>query len=233
MMTTLNQHGMGLLLAMMIAQGAANEAPAEKASGPAAARPVLIAAGETDAFGAQAKSGAPGKEAEAVDSAFRRLPAEDQRIARALLEAEQVGAGSDAAWSLERIASARASGKDWESIVTEMQTRSLIAAGELKDVLSPRAFASTLQESEQFATDLAVANGPPVEKPQAKKAKPFQAVAVKPASKTRVKTTEIAAVPGITTGSGCDAASAAGQAELSAGAPAPGTVAPSVAAKTK
>ncbi len=221
-MAALNRYGMGVLLVMMIAHNAATGAPADEASGPAAARPVLIAAKGTDVFGAQAKSAAPGKEAEAVDSVFRRLPPEDQRISRALLEAERVGASSDAAWSLDKIASARASGKDWESIVTEMQTRGLIASGELKDVLSPRAFASSPKGSERFAADLAVADGPPGEKPQAKKAKLSRSGAVKPGAKTRAKTSEVAAVPGAT-GSGCDAG--ATQAELRAGAPVHGTVA--------
>lgn len=227
MMMTMNQHGMGLLLAMMIAHGAAGEAPAESGAETvappmmiaAAARPVLIAAGEEDTFGAPAKGGAPNKGAEAADGTFRRLPAEDRRIARALLEAEQVGASSDAAaaWSLDKIASERASGKDWETIVTEMQTRSLVAAGELADVLSPRAFASRLKDSEQLSAGLAVANGPPAETARMK-TKPSQIAAGKPGSKSRPKSTEVAANPGAKAASGCDATGAEAEAELGAAA---------------
>ena len=215
MMTTMNEHGLGLLLAMMIAHGAANEAPAEKANDVAAPRPVLVAAGEADTFGAPSSGIVPDRKIEAAESTFRRLPVEDQRTARALLEAEQVGAESNAAtpWSLGKIASERASGKDWETIVTEMQTRSLIAAGELADVLSPRNFASRLGKSEDLSAGLAVANGPPVGTPQTKKLKASQAAAEKFVLKARPKATEIAANPGAT---GCNAASAATEAELNA-----------------
>jgi hypothetical protein len=133
----MGQQGAGLLVALMIAQHAQSgpaEQPGVKSGAPA---PLLIASAQMDTAGA-----------------FRRLTPYDQRVARGLLEAEKVGAGP--AWSLDKIAAARASGKEWESIIAEMQDERLVAAGDPKSVLRGRAAPGG---SEQFS-DVSVASGP-------------------------------------------------------------------------
>jgi len=158
-MMALGQQGLGVLVALMIARGAAGQAPPQQES-VQAPHPVLIAASESD-------SARAGKAQSAVspEGAFKRLPAGEQRVARALLEAEQVGPDSAPAWSLDRIAAAKESGKGWEGIVREMQGQSLIAAGEPERVLegakgAPRALARRDGDAEELSADLATASGP-------------------------------------------------------------------------
>jgi len=144
--------GAELIMALMLAHAAPAQGPAP-AEHPAveAQRPMLIAAGESSAGGP----------AEAIEGAFRELSGPEKTRARNLLEAQHISPASGSAWSLDKIASVRKSGKSWERIVITLQRARLLAAGDPNDILSgrpdePRAVA----QGELLTGGMAAASGP-------------------------------------------------------------------------
>ena len=63
--------------------------------------------------------------------------------------------GDSPAWSLDKIASARAAGKGWQTIIVAMQDKRLMVPGDPGDIMLGRA--GKIRES---LTDIAVASGP-------------------------------------------------------------------------
>lgn len=147
-----SQKGAGLIMALMLAQGAPAQAPGDgqEVAAPAAQQEMLIAAGEPSAGGGNAQEGA-----------FRQLSDAEKERARNLLEAQRITPGSGPAWSLDKIAAVRQSGKPWDRIVVELQRKRLLAAGEPGEILgggesAPRAVA----EGEALSGAIATAGGP-------------------------------------------------------------------------
>jgi len=196
-MMIMAQQGAGLLVALMIAMGAPEETPA----GTAAPRLELVAAAAPVTGPADNQEG---NAKPAYEGAFRRLLADDQRMARTLLNAEQVGPNSGPAWSLDRIAAAKEAGKDWENIVTKMQAQRLIAANS-RLVLEARAKAPNETDGEELA-DLGMAGGAAPGKPNAEAAKPSHAPDMPTAAAKRA--------------SGCDVGSAETEKALKIAVPA-------------
>lgn len=149
-----SQKGAGLIMALMLAHGAPAEAPqgATEVAEPAP-REMLIAAGD---------EATRRPDEEAVAGAFRELPEDEQARARRLLEAQRITPDSGPAWSLDRIAAMRQSGKDWERIVVLLQRKRLVAAGSPAEILgepeAPRAVAET--QDEALTGAIGTAGGP-------------------------------------------------------------------------
>ncbi len=149
----IGQPGVGLLVALMLARGAATEAPDRTPPNSAVMQPELVASAAPAAGGESA-----GPAAVSAEGAFKRLPAGEQKTARAMLEAERVGPASDPAWSLDKIAAAKAAGKDWNEILAEMQAQHLVAGGDSKIAAITRG--ASANGKEQLSGELATANGP-------------------------------------------------------------------------
>ena len=150
MMTS--QKGAELLMALMLAHGAPADAPVQAQTPVVQEAPaMLIAAGEPSAGGP----------AEAREGAFRELSESEQTRARAVLEAQLITPGSGPAWSLDKIAAMRGSGKSWERIVVLLQRERLIAAGDPARILKGQKPApSAVAEGELLTGGMGVAAGP-------------------------------------------------------------------------
>lgn len=147
-----SQKGAGLIMALMLAHGAPENAPGDTPE-VAEAPPMMIAAGETS----------ESDEENTLEGAFRRLSERDQKRARRLLEAQHIRSGSSPAWSLDKIAAAHQAGKPWDRIVVELQRKRLLAAGEPEDFLkgrdpAPRAVAE--EKGEELTGAIATASAP-------------------------------------------------------------------------
>ncbi|MGB8275202.1 MAG: hypothetical protein WCF16_08060, partial [Alphaproteobacteria bacterium] len=90
-------------------------------------------AGSSADFGGPAATSprtAPGEEA----GAYARLSADDQRIARALMDAQTLRRDGAQCWSLDRIADARTGSRDWAEVFHAMHTDGLLAERSLAQV---------------------------------------------------------------------------------------------------